>query len=253
MTHQTPRDVLQTAHYHIHTCIAPIRDSTSSLPWGVLEGRWARSALAAVGLLAVMGAPAQAQETQAQSVAKSARQSTDVRAERFDDWTLRCVMPPKRGNEAAVTPACEIAQPLMVSQDGKPAEILNLAVSRANDKARKADWALVVLTPLDVQLSSDFGFVAGAAKPSLLRYRNCNHLGCFVIVPLDRDRIAQMKKAADGATFFRLLTGQAVKVSFSLRGFTKAFDALASGTIPAATSQANGASPVYSDGEGASN
>ncbi|MBO0131601.1 invasion associated locus B family protein [Agrobacterium burrii] len=160
------------------------------------------------------------------------RAPSDVRVEHFDDWTLRCVAPPATNGKPATSPACEIAQQLMVSQNGKPLEVLNLAVSRANDKAGKADWALVVLTPLDVHLASDFGFAAGTAKPSLLKYRNCNHLGCFVIVPLDRDRLAQMKKAADGTAYFRLLNSQTVKASFSLKGFTKAFDALASGAVP---------------------
>lgn len=154
------------------------------------------------------------------------------RSDRFDDWTLRCVAPPATNGKPAASPACEIAQPLMVDQDGKAVEILNLAVSRVNDKAGNAEWALVVLTPLDVHLAGDFGFAAGTAKPSLLRYRNCNHAGCFVIVPLDRDRLAQLKKAAGGTAYFRLLNGQTVKVSFSLKGFTKAFDALATGTVP---------------------
>lgn len=157
-----------------------------------------------------------------------------MRAQRFDDWALRCLMPTKVDGK----PACEIAQPLSIQHDGTAVEVLNLAVSRASDKSGKADWALVILTPLDVHLASDFGFAAGAAKPLLLRYRNCNQLGCFVIVPLDQSRLSQMKKAADGTAYFRVLSGQVVKASFSLKGFTKAFDALASGTIPAAT-QAN--------------
>lgn len=183
------------------------------------------------GIVSFTAAPGRAQEP-ATKPQTSTNASRDVRIERFDDWTLRCVVPPATNEKPATPPACEIAQPLMVNEDGKPVEILNLAVSRANDKAGKADWALVVLTPLDVHLASDFGFAAGAVKPSLLKYRNCNHLGCFVIVPLDRDRLAQMKKATDGTAYFRLLNSQTVKVSFSLKGFTKAFDALASGTIP---------------------
>ncbi|CUX66776.1 hypothetical protein AGR6A_Lc70018 [Agrobacterium sp. NCPPB 925] len=140
----------------------------------------------------------------------------------------------------------------MVDQGGKPVEVLNLAISRANDKAGKANWALVALTPLDVHLASDFGFGAGSAKPSLVRYRNCNHAGCFVIIPLDNSLISQMKQASNGATFFRLLGGQAVKVSFSLKGFTKAFDALSAGTVPAA-GQASGETPAVSGAEGAGN
>lgn len=182
--------------------------------------------------------------------------STEVRTERFDDWTLRCVVAAETGDKTPEKPACEIAQPLMVDQGGKPVEVLNLAISHANDKAGKANWALVALTPLDVHLASDFGFGAGSAKPSLARYRNCNHAGCFVIIPLDDNRISQMKQASDGATFFRLLNGQAVKVSFSLKGFTKAFDALSAGTVPAAGEtivETPTVTPTDSGKEGANN
>lgn len=120
----------------------------------------------------------------------------------------------------------------MVDVDGKPVELLSLAVTRASDKAGDANWAMVVLTPLDVQLNADFGLSVGSAEPVLLRYRNCNRLGCFVLVPLDDRRIRQMERAAAGAVYFRLLDGQAVKVSFSLKGFTKAMAALSAGVTP---------------------
>ncbi|QCL76497.1 MULTISPECIES: invasion associated locus B family protein [Agrobacterium] len=192
-----------------------------------------------------------AQEPAAQSDTAK-RPSTEVHTERFDDWTLRCVVAAGADHKVPQKASCEIAQPLMVDQGGKPVEVLNLAISRANDKAGKANWALVALTPLDVHLASDFGFGAGSAKPSLVRYRNCNHAGCFVIIPLDNSLISQMKQASNGATFFRLLGGQAVKVSFSLKGFTKAFDALSAGTVPAA-GQASGETPAVSGAEGAGN
>jgi invasion protein IalB len=143
----------------------------------------------------------------------------------FGDWLLKCVKP---GQDHA----CELVQPLMVEHEGQPVELLTLAVSKAADKSGKADWALVVLTPLDVDLPSDFGLQAGQGKPALFRYRNCNHLGCFAVVPLDKGMISQMQKAADGTAYFRLLNGRAVKVTFSLSGFTKGFEALASGKVP---------------------
>ena len=120
----------------------------------------------------------------------------------------------------------------MVDVDGKPVELLSLAVTRASDKTGEANWAMVVLTPLDVQLNADFGLAIGTAEPVLLRYRNCNRLGCFVLVPLDDRRIRQMERAAAGAVYFRLLDGQAVKVRFSLKGFTRAMATLSSGAAP---------------------
>jgi len=182
--------------------------------------------------------------------------STDIRDERFGDWVLRCVVADGARERQAKPASCEISQPLMVHHDGAPVEVLNLAVSRGLDKAGKADWAFVVLTPLDVHLASDFGFGVGNRPPELVGYRNCNHLGCFVVVALDSDRINQMKKASDGAAFFRLLNGQAVKVSFSLKGFTKAFNALSEGQVPASgqeTGEVAARATTNPDNEGADN
>jgi len=182
--------------------------------------------------------------------------ASDIRTARFDDWQLRCVVAGGASAEAAQPASCEISQPLMVNQDGGSVEVLNLAVSRASDKAGKVDWALVVLTPLDVHLASDFGYGVGSGKPELVRYRNCNHAGCFVVVPLDNSRVSQLKKASDGAAFFRLLNGQAVKVSFSLKGFTKAFNALSAGQVPASgqeTEEVAARVTTRSDSEGSDN
>lgn len=210
---------------------------------------FAASASAALLLLTVPTAHSQVPAERSDATDQS---STTVLTERFDDWTLRCVVATGAGHKVPEKASCEIAQPLMVNQDAKSVEVINLAISRANDKAGKANWALVALTPLDVDLPSDFGFDAGNAKPSLVRYRNCNHAGCFVIVPLDSSRLNQMKQASNGATFFRLLNGQAVKVSFSLKGFTKAFNALSSGQVPAA-SKSGEETPTVSGREGTQN
>ena len=243
------------------TIAMPVQFSRSSLFKGlspVCSAERTRGLLVASSVTALLSLTIPAGHAQeAAPLSDTAKQpSTEVRTERFDDWTLRCVVAATTDDKAPEKPACEIAQPLMVDQGGKPVEVLNLAVSHASDKAGKATWALVVLTPLDVHLASDFGFGAGSAKPSLVRYRNCNHAGCFVIIPLDNNRIGQLKQASDGATFFRLLNGQTVKVSFSLKGFTKAFDALSAGTVPAPGQTAGETptvTPTDSEKEGANN
>jgi len=217
------------------------------------------TALATALILCFLASSAHAQDSDISSPSSPAvaeQVSTDIRATRFDDWVLRCVVADGARERQTKPASCEISQPLMVHHDGAPVEVLNLAVSRGLDKAGKADWALVVLTPLDVHLASDFGFGVGSRPPELVRYRNCNHLGCFVVVALDNDRIDQMKKASDGAAFFRLLNGQAVKVSFSLKGFTKAFNALSEGKVPASgqeTGEVAARATTSPDNEGADN
>lgn len=140
----------------------------------------------------------------------------------FDDWTLRCLPQPV----GAASGACELAQSVTASLGGKTVPVLEMAVSPAADKVGKAKFALVVLTPLDVLLSADFGLQTGKAKPQLFRFRNCNHLGCFAVVPLTRDHLKALVASRDAAVFFRLLDGQTVKVMVSLKGFGRAMDAL---------------------------
>jgi len=190
--------------------------------------------------------PSAGQAAASQPPASTAPASSAPRllAQRFDDWIWRCSVPADAG------PSCEIAQSVRVSQDGKAVDILNLAVSRANDKAGKVEWALIVLTPLDVHLPSDFALTIGGdkskIKPIMSHYRNCNHLGCFVVTPLDAATINSFKQAQEGAGFFRLLNGKTVKVVFSLKGFDKALDGLTSKTLPSATAGAAPASTASS-------
>ncbi len=186
--------------------------------------KFIRSALFAVLMLHVSGGYFSAYAA-GEEEADPAASVPAVASGQFGDWLLKCVRA-ESGNP------CELVQPLMVEHEGQPVELLTLAVSKAADRSGKADWALVVLTPLDVDLPSDFGLQAGQGKPALFRYRNCNHLGCFAVIPLDNGWISQMQKAAEGTAYFRLLNGRAVKVSFSLAGFTKGFEALASGKVP---------------------
>ncbi len=69
-------------------------------------------------------------------------------------------------------------------------------------------------------------------KPFLTRFRNCNAQGCQVVIPADNSLLRSLKRANNGAGLFRLLNSKVVRVEFSLKGFTKAFHALASGNPP---------------------
>lgn len=154
----------------------------------------------------------------------------------FDDWTLKCVVPAK-----APTPTpsnkleqlCEIFQSVAVEDQGQPVEIMSLAVSPLPKAQGKARYTLVGLVPLDVHLPSDFGLSAGGTELALARYRNCDKRGCFVFVSLSDKAIKRLKRAMDGGAHFTDLAGRSIKVVFSLKGFTKAFESLAAGVVPA--------------------
>lgn len=183
-----------------------------------------------------------AQTTPAATAPASPAAPPHLLATTFGDWTWRCVA----SADGRAATGCEIGQSVKVNQGGKVIEILNLAVSRANDKAGKVEWALVALTPLDVHLPSEFALTVGGdadkdkakgknkdkPKPLLTQYRNCNQMGCFVVTPLDAAMISRLKQEQEAAAFFRLLNGKTVKVVFSLKGFDKAIEALASKDLP---------------------
>lgn len=152
-----------------------------------------------------------------------------VREQRFDAWTVRCIEPASTPAVSTKDARCEATQSVVVEQDGREVEVLKLAVTATDDKAGKAEWALVALFPLDVLLNADFGLSVGKGKPRLYRFRNCSHLGCFGLAPIDRNLLGGFNDAPEAAMFFRLLNGQAVKLVFSLKGFRQAVSALKSG------------------------
>jgi len=140
----------------------------------------------------------------------------------YDDWSYKCASISDSTSEQL----CEISQVVSVADEGHPVEVLRLAVSRASD-GKKRGYQLVALAPPGVHLPSDFGLMAGNTRLSLSRYRNCDPRGCFVVVPLTGDSIKRLRRSNEGAAYFRDLAGRAIKVTFSLKGFTKAFDRLA--------------------------
>jgi invasion protein IalB len=152
----------------------------------------------------------------------------------FGDWTLKCVTA-ARTEQSTKNPdhVCEIFQSVAVDDQGQPVEIMSLAVASFSRLKGKARYTLVAVVPLDVHLPSDFRLSAGGTELALARYRNCDNRGCFVLVPLSDKAIKRLKKAMDGGAHFTDIAGRPIKVVFSLRGFTKAFDSLASGAVPA--------------------
>ncbi|NKC16174.1 MAG: hypothetical protein GKR94_29405 [Gammaproteobacteria bacterium] len=166
------------------------------------------------------------------SDASSDRQDLKMQTRQYSDWTYQCLVPSKQAAEVQ-QPECEIAQSVRAQQNGANIELFNVALIHADDKAGKVKWALVVWMPLglDIHLPSDFGLIVGKKKPFLTRFRHCNAQGCQVVIPADHSLLTNLKRANNGAGLFRLLNGKVIRVEFSLKGFTKAFNALASGDL----------------------
>lgn len=210
-------------YYYLINIIRNFRGSFILEPvfsFGIVRFRQRRALAAAVCLVCIA---ANGSGAAAQGVEGGPPQPV-VREQRFDAWTVRCIdLAP---SVSAKDARCEATQSVVVEQDGRDVEVLKLAVTAADDKAGKAEWALVALFPLDVLLNADFGLSVGKGKPRLYRFRNCSQLGCFGLAPIDRDLLGRLGDAPEAAMFFRLLNGQAIKLVFSLKGFRQAVGAL---------------------------
>ncbi|MBB4236298.1 invasion protein IalB [Rhizobium esperanzae] len=170
-------------------------------------------------------APAAQEPEQAQ-----AQPAPAIKSQKFDDWYYRCT-----GSEG--TEACEVAQVAQVAKDGKPVNVLTLAISAPptgpGDKADKGKPRLVLtaLLPLNVFLPSGLAIKADGKPVAKLAYRNCNETGCWAQLALDAKTAAALKKGASAEGLVRLMNGQDVNIRFSLKGLKPALDELQS--IPA--------------------
>ncbi|NNG69907.1 invasion associated locus B family protein [Rhizobium laguerreae] len=165
-----------------------------------------------------------ADQEQVQAPAQSA---PAIKSQKFDDWYYRCT-------GSAGTEACEVAQVAQVAKDGKPVNILTLAISAqpagSQGKADKGKPPLMLtaLLPLNVFLPSGLSIKADGKPVAKLDYRNCNQTGCWAQLALDTKTAAALKKGASAEGLVRLMNGQDVNIRFSLKGLKPALDQLQS-------------------------
>ncbi|KPH05811.1 invasion associated locus B family protein (plasmid) [Rhizobium acidisoli] len=151
-------------------------------------------------------------------------QAPAIKSQKFDDWYYRCT-------GSAGAEACEVAQVAQVAKDGKPVNILTLAISAPpatpSDKG-KPRLMLTALLPLNVFLPSGLSITADGKPVAKLDYRNCNQTGCWAQLALDTKMTAALKKGAAAEGLVRLMNGQDVNIRFSLKGLKPALDELQS-------------------------
>ncbi len=155
-----------------------------------------------------------------------------MKSQKFDDWYYRCT-------GSAGTEACEVAQVAQVAKDGKPVNILTLAIaaspagSQGKGEKGKGDKGkprllLTALLPLNVYLPSGLSIKADGKPVAKLDYRNCNQSGCWAQLALDTKTATALKKGSTAEGLVRLMNGQDVNIRFSLKGLQPALDELQS-------------------------
>jgi invasion protein IalB len=197
------------------------------------------------GIVAGLLIPVAAAAQESGGADKGTSPSPALLSEPFGDWTYRCLIAPRDGAQAQSAPsavlaasdACEVAQTVVVRQGDRLIDAMQVALSPVKDKAGKASYLLTIKTPLSVHLAADFALETGqtaktAAKPLILRYRNCDATGCFVLAPVDVALIGRLKQGSEAAGVFQLVNGQRVRLVFSLSGLPKALAALEARAMP---------------------
>ncbi|MBY5458409.1 invasion associated locus B family protein [Rhizobium beringeri] len=167
-----------------------------------------------------------------EQVQAPAQPAPAMKSQKFDDWYYRCT-------GSAGTEACEVAQVAQVAKDGKPVNILTLAIaaspagSQGKGEKGKGDKGkprllLTALLPLNVYLPSGLSIKADGKPVAKLDYRNCNQSGCWAQLALDTKTATALKKGSTAEGLVRLMNGQDVNIRFSLKGLQPALDELQS-------------------------
>jgi invasion protein IalB len=129
----------------------------------------------------------------------------------FQDWRVSCA--------SADAQSCRVWQRVQVQLPEMDIAQDVLAVSFAPSDT-ETGLAFVVQTPLDVYLPGDFGLQIDGNRVRSARFRNCNSGGCWVVMPIDSEFLADLRGGVQAAASLSLFEEERVQISFSLRGVT---------------------------------
>ncbi|NNJ90229.1 MAG: hypothetical protein HKP55_01025 [Gammaproteobacteria bacterium] len=128
--------------------------------------------------------------------------------ENYKDWQLACV-------EQGAVKRCEIKQTLL-NKDSKPVSVISLAKKNNNDLLMQIALPHMLDLSVSVQLDVD------GKKQASLPFKYCNSVACFIFVDNDTALFNAFKKGSAGTISTRALTGEGIKLDFSLSGFSSA-------------------------------
>ena len=170
--------------------------------------------LAAALCLVLAGAPENARSQDQPAPEKAPENPQKV--QRFEDWELRCEQKDKWEEKT-----CYIAQNLKAEETGR--RVLQILVARFG-----TEQALGALISVPIGIRLPPGVIMQIDEKPARRFplERCTPQACQAQVRLDDKLLASLKAGASGRVTFHEASGQAVNVSFSLKGFTAAFKEL---------------------------
>ncbi len=165
--------------------------------------------------------------------------TTDVQS--FGDWTVRCF------TVKALAP-CYIIQ-IAVNKDKKQrVSSVSLAYVPSRD-----NYAAQIIVPLRVSIASGLTLSAGSQKIEGLKYRRCEHDGCYVETGVSKNSIESLATGGNTGSITIVLyqVNKTVNLPLSLNGFAPAVNKLkelarakAVTPAPAGTAPAPGLAPA---------
>ena len=141
---------------------------------------------------------------------ESTAQDSDLQS--FESWRVSC--------PGSTSDSCRVWQRVQVVHAGIAQDVMAVSIAPADN-----GLALLVQLPLDVYLPADFGLRIDGRNERRIRYRNCNEAGCWVVLSVDQSLISELRRGITAEAALALVEGETVRISFSLRGFTAAFNA----------------------------
>ncbi|MGH1351160.1 MAG: invasion associated locus B family protein [Methyloligellaceae bacterium] len=157
-------------------------------------------------------------------------QKQTIKSQRFNDWHYRCVE--KVISKKKKDKRCEVMQVAQTKQGGKVINLLTISFSKLKGKKNRKKTIITILAPLNVFLPTGMTLGSDKGKASSLKYRNCNQAGCWVQHLANRKILKQLKGGKKGIAKMRLINGQNLNISFSLKGLGPAIKAMESGKPP---------------------
>ena len=132
----------------------------------------------------------------------------------FGDWTVRCFP------ATSATP-CEMIELLVNKKSGRRV----LGVLIVYNQARNQNLMQIAL-PLGVMVQSGAVLSSDAYTSGVLHYRLCDMQGCYVVAALDDDTVKALGRATKAEMRIVSADSKKFNISFSLKGFGAAYNAL---------------------------
>jgi invasion protein IalB len=136
--------------------------------------------------------------------------------QRFADWALRC-----RPEAEGQPKTCRMVQSIVTAEGKRP--VLQVVVGRFG---AERTLGAVIFVPIGVRLRPGLGLQIDGGKAQNFPFERCRPSSCQAEVVLDDALLKSLKSGLVGNLTFQDGSGRELKIAFSLKGFTAAFEAL---------------------------